>query len=240
METNSVLSVRLRDRRFYLSLAMLLATIVFIGFARTFYLNSYFARLPLPPLAILHGIAFSSWIVLLVVQSSLISAKQVRAHRRLGYASIALVVLMVAFALALTIRSAQRGFTPPGAPPPLSFMAVNFADVVMFPSFVGIALWYRNRPEIHKRLMIVATLAILTPAIARILFNFTLKAVLFKAYAISLTILLGCMLYDYFNHRRVHPAYLWGGLILLISIPLRLYIGGTAAWLSFAHWMTGT
>ena len=240
MATNPTLTLRARDRRFYFFLGLLLAAIVFIGFARTFYLNSYFARHHLTVLSILHGIVFSSWIVLLVVQSALISSKQVRIHRRLGYASIALVVLIVAFALALTIRSAQRGFTPPGAPPPLNFMAVNFADVVLFPSIVGVALWYRNRPEIHKRLMVVATIAILAPATARIVLLFSSNAILFKAYGISLAILLSCMLYDYLTHRRVHPAYIWGGLVFLLSIPLRLYVGSTAAWLSFAHWMTGT
>jgi hypothetical protein len=238
--TKPIVVPRSRDRRFYLSLAILIAAIVFAGFARTFYLNGYFAQLHLPRLFVLHGVVFSSWIVLLVVQSALISAKQVRVHRRLGYAAIALVILMVILGLAMGIRSAQRGFTPPGAPPPLSFMVINFADMVIFPSFVAAAIWFRNHPETHKRLMIVATIAILAPATARIVLLFSSKAILFKAYAISLAVLFGCMLHDYLNRCRVHPVYLWGGLIFLISIPLRLYIGSTAAWLSFAHWITGT
>ncbi|HTQ95634.1 MAG TPA: hypothetical protein VMH89_02450 [Candidatus Acidoferrum sp.] len=240
MATNPIVALRAKDRRFYLSLAILIAAVVFAGFARTFYLNGYFARLHLPVLFVVHGIVFSSWIVLLVAQSALISAKRVRVHRRLGYVGIALVVVMVVLGLMMAIRSAQRGFTPPGAPPPLSFMVINFTDMVIFPAFVGSAIWFRNRPEIHKRLMIVATISILAPATARIVLLFSFNAILFKAYGISLAVLLCCMLYDYVTHRKVHPAYIWGGLILLISVPLRLYIGGTAAWLSFAHWITGT
>ena len=88
-------------------------------------------------------------------KSSLISAKQVRVDRRLGYASIALVVFMVVFALALTIRSGLRGFTPPGTTSPLSFMAVKFADVVMFPFFVGVATSLHRR---HHRVALFRTL----------------------------------------------------------------------------------
>ena len=119
-------------------------------------------------------------------------------------------------------------------------MVINFADMVIFPGFVGAAIGFRHRPEIHKRIMIVATISILAPATARIVLLFSLHAILFKAYGISLAVLLGCMLCDYVTHRKVHPAYIWGVLILLISIPMRLYIGGTEAWLSFAHWITGT
>jgi hypothetical protein len=92
MATTPALNPRLRDRRFYLFITILTAALVFAGFARTFYLNSFFAKLRLPSLFIIHGLVFSSWLIVLVTQSLLISAKQVRIHQKLGYASIAIVV----------------------------------------------------------------------------------------------------------------------------------------------------
>jgi hypothetical protein len=239
MATSSSINPRLRDRRFYLGVTILLAAFVFAGFARTFYLNNYFARLHLPWLFMVHGTVFTSWILLLVVQSALISARKVQIHRRLGYASIALVVLMVFLGLRMAIASAQRGFTPPGGPPPLSFMIISFADMIVFPGFYGVALWYRNRPEIHKRVMLVATIAILAPATARLVLLFSTEFAILKAYGISLSVLLGCMIYDYVNHRRVHPAYIWGGVAFIASIFLRFALATTSLWLRFAHWITG-
>ena len=240
MATNPALIARLRDRKFYLFMAIFVAVVVFAGFARTFFLNSFFARLNLPRLFIFHGIIFSSWIALLIAQAALISSRKVRVHRLLGYAAIALVLLMIVVGLTMAVRSAQRGFSPPGAPPPLSFMVIPFGDIVVFAVLIGCAFWYRNRTETHKRLMLFGTLAILPPATARILLLFTGRAVLPAAYGSAFAVMLGCMLYDYRYHRRVHPAFIWSALFFAVSVPLRMYIGGTAAWLSFAHWITGT
>src|SRR4029077_12545225 len=167
------LSARLRDRRFYLFIAVLTAAIVFAGFARTFYLNGFFAKLHLPSLFILHGIVFSSWLVLLVTQSALVSARQIGIHQRLGYASIVIVVAMFTLGWIMSVQAAQRGFTPPGGPPPLSFLAFQIIGLVLFVSLATAGFLLRNRPEAHKRLMIVATVSILTPSLARVflLFN---------------------------------------------------------------------
>jgi hypothetical protein len=238
--TVTSLNDRLRDRRFYLLIATLLAGLVFVGFAPTFYLNGHFNRFPLSALHILHGTVFSSWIALLIVQCALISARQVRVHRSLGYAAIALAVLMVALGVIIAIYSARKGSALPGLPPPLVFFAIPFFDVIVFAAVVGAAFWYRNRPETHKRLMIVATLSIVPAASARIFLNLHAGAPILKAYGISFLILLGCMVYDYATRRRIYPAYLWSGLFFVISVPLRLFISGTNAWLSFAHWITRT
>ena len=234
------LNDRLRDRRFYLLIALLLAGLVFVGFAPTFYLNGQFNHFPLSGLHILHGTVFSSWIALLIVQSALISARRVRVHRSLGYAAIALVFLMVVLGVTIAIYAVRRGTTPPGAPPPPVFFAIPFFDMIVFSALVGAGFWYRNRPETHKRLMIVATLSIVPAASARILLNLHVGAPILKAYGTSFLILLGCMVYDYATRRRVYPAYLWSGLFFVVSVPLRLYISGTNAWLSFAHWITRT
>ena len=240
MAANPGLIARVRDRKFYLSMAILVAVVVFAGFARTFFLNSFFARLSLPRLSVFHGIVFSSWIVLLVTQAALISSRKVRIHRLFGYAAMVLVITMIVLGITMAVRSAQRGFSPPGGPPPLSFMVITFGDIAVFTVLIGLAFWFRNRTETHKRLMLMGTLAILPPATARIWLLFTTNAILPFAYGSSFVVMLGCMLYDSINHKRVHPAYIWSALFFAVSVPLRMYIGGTHAWLSFAHWITGT
>jgi hypothetical protein len=239
MTTSPALTVRLRDRRFYLFIAVLTAAIVFAGFARTFFLNGFFAKLPLPSLYILHGLVFSSWLVLLVTQSALISAKQIRIHQKLGYASIAIVVSMFSLGWIMSVQAAQRGFTPPGGPPPLSFLAFQILGLVLFTALVIAGFLLRNRPQTHKRLMVVGTVTILTPALARLFLLFNTHLIIFKALGVQLAILLICIAYDFFARNRVHPAYIWGSLAFVAFVPLAIFVGDTRAWLALAHWITG-
>ncbi len=239
MATIPVLNTRKRDHRFFLFISILLAAIVFAGFARTFFLNSYFAKLQLRPVFVVHGIVFSSWIALIITQTSLIAAKQVQIHRKLGYASIGLVLLMIGFGWYMAVDAARRGFTPTPAVPPLRFFAISFFDLINFVILITAAYLYRNRAEIHKRLIIVSTIVILPPATARIVFLFSDNAPLIKAYAFDIVVLLICAGYDLATRRRVHPAYLYAGGLFILSIPARLLIAGTDAWLAFAHFVTG-
>jgi hypothetical protein len=236
---NPALSARLRDRRFYLFITVLTAALVFAGFARTFYLNGIFAKLHLPPLFILHGVVFSSWLVVLLTQSFLISAKQVRIHKKLGYASIAIVVAMFALGWIMSVQAAQRGFTPPGGPHPLSFLAFQLFGLFAFVALIAAAYLLRNRPETHKRLMVGATILLLTPAVARIFLIFTTSAVLPKTLGVQLGLFLACMAYDLFTRKRVHVVWIWSTVAFLLFVFGAILGGGTRAWLAIAHWITG-
>lgn len=239
MTASPALTARLRERRFYLFVTTLTAAIVFLGFARTFYLNGFFAKLHLPSLFIIHGVVFSSWVVLLVTQSALVSAKKIRIHQKLGYISIALVVAMFVLGWIMSVQAAQRGFTPPGGPPPLAFLAFQLFGLFAFAGLVAAAYLLRNRPEAHKRLMVGATILLLTPAVARIFLIFSTKMVLPKSLGLQLMLLLTCMAYDIFTRKRVHIAYLWSTAAFFAFVFLAIFGGTTRPWLAIARWITG-
>jgi len=239
MATSPMLAARLRDRRFYLFIAILTAALVFAGFARTFYLNGVFARLHLPSLFIVHGVVFSSWLVVLVAQTALVSARQIRIHQKLGYASIAIVVAMLVLGWIMSVQAAQRGFTPPGGPPPLAFLAFQLFGLFAFIGLIAAAYLLRNRPETHKRLMIGATILILTPAVARIFLISTTNAVLPKTLAVQFGLFLACMAYDFVTRKRVHGAYLWSAAAFLLFVFGSMFAGNTRPWLAIAHWISG-
>jgi hypothetical protein len=225
------------DRTFYSGMAIAMALAVFIGFARTYYLSAYFgtnATLtggPFSPVVRLHATLFTAWVLLFLVQTSLVATHRVAVHRRLGVAGAVLAGLMVVAGTAIALDTARRGGGPPGADP-LEFLVVPLGDVAVFSVLVGAALWLRRNKEAHKRLMLLAYLAILVAAVARIPGVLALGPLGFFGLTF-IPVLAAGMIYDRVTRGRVHPAYLWGGALLILSVPLRLMISTTPAW----HWL---
>ena len=151
-----------------MTMAVVIALVVFVGFAPTFYLRAFYHTDPLQSVFRVHGLVFSAWVVLFVVQTALVSARRTDIHRRLGVLGAALALLMLVMGYMAAVTAARRGFSTPGLPPPLVFFAVPFFDLVVFATLVGCALYLRRTPAAHKRLMLLATVAVLTAAIARL------------------------------------------------------------------------
>jgi len=225
--------------RSYVAIALIAAAIVFLGFARTFFFNAFFARGYLGTLRIVHGTVFSLWLVLLLVKTTLVARKRADIHRRLGVFGFVLASLMIILGLMMAFNAAKYGFHGPGLPPPLIFVAVPFFDIVVFAALIAAAFYYRRKPEIHKRLIIVATISILPPALARFCLPFPImmKTLPFSAFIVADLILIGCVLYDYSKTKNLQRAWLWGGLVFVVSFPLRMLVASTTAWQSFARWV---
>jgi hypothetical protein len=237
MATHPPGTIKPRDRFFYIAMAVVAASLVFTGFARTYYLRHLFTNAPLKPLLHLHGFLFTSWLVLLLAQVTLVAAKRTDLHRRLGVAGGVLAALMVVVGPIVAIHSARGEFTP-DAPDPLRFLVVPLFDILVFAILVAAALYYRRQPQTHKRLMVVATFALLPAAVARLPFAFIQNSGQLVEFGVNDLLLLSFVVYDTLVHRRLHPAYLWAGLLLIVSHTACMALGGTSTWLAFAHWLT--
>jgi len=229
------------ERAFYTGMALAILAAVFLGFARSFFLRAWYPEPRLAPETFfyLHGVVFTAWFVLLVVQASLVGLGRTDLHRRLGTAGALLAVAMVAMGTAGALIAARRpgGFVGIDVPP-LRFLAIPLFDMVLFGLMVGIAVARRRDPQTHKRLMLVASVAIITAAVARWPFAF-MKAGPPAFLGITDLFLVPLVIWDLATRRRLHPATLWAGLALLVSQPLRLWVSGTAGWMAFARWATG-
>jgi hypothetical protein len=221
---------------FFAGLAAAAAITVFAGFAPTYFLKQVYAAPPLSGLLHLHGAAFSSWIVLLIVQTTLVTTRRVAVHRRLGVAGGVLAAGMTVLAYLVAVDAARRGSTIPGMSP-LAFLAIPFATVVVFPSVVGAALWYRRRPDIHKRLMALSTVELLPAAVGRL--PFMVNAGPLGFFGGADLVVIAMAVYDYTTLRRLHPATLYGGLFIIASQVLRVLVTASPAWTSFAQRLVG-
>ena len=78
------------DRHFYTGIALVASLTVFAGFAPTYFLRARFESTPLPLYLHVHGLLFTFWVALFVVQAGLVAARRVGLHRKLGWATAGL------------------------------------------------------------------------------------------------------------------------------------------------------
>jgi hypothetical protein len=238
-----------RGGGFFVGMAVAAAFTVFLGFARTYYLKSLFPMPSLPWLFHIHGALFTAWMLLLVLQATLIAARRIALHRRVGLIGGFLVVPMLVTGCVAAIAAA-RGQGPisaavargelarfgPGLQP-LEGMIVPLTTMLLFGVFAGAGLAWRRRADVHKRFMALATIAMLPAAIGRAMgwaFGGGHPALFFGAVGFFV---LAIVVYDRGRLGRVHPVTLWGGLVLMLSFPGRLALGKTDLWLGFAAWL---
>ncbi len=224
------------DRPFYAWAAASAATIAFAGFARTYYLKAWFGTPDLTTLVHAHAVVMTLWVLLFIVQVWFVSAGRVDLHRRLGVAGVVLATLIVVLGFFTAIAGARRGI--PAGVPPLMFMAITLSVVLVFAIFIAAALYYRKRSDYHKRLMVLATLTVIQPAVARIAADVTgiFHPLLF--FGLTDVMLLAFIAWDTVRNRRLHPAFGWGFLFFLLSQPARFFIAGSGAWNDIAKWLT--
>jgi uncharacterized membrane protein YozB (DUF420 family) len=225
------------DRQLWAWAAAGAALIVFAGFAQTFYLKPWFATPALSPLMLTHGVVMTLWVVLLLVQVRLVAIGRTDLHRRLGAFGALLWVAILVLGVAMLIDTGRRGVSPVPGVPLLMFMAVPALDLVVFGVLVATALWQRRHSATHKRLMLLATLSILAPAIARLPFDALRQGGLPVIFGLMLISVLACVVIDTWRHRRLHPAFGWGGALVLLAVPARVLLAGTDTWNRFASWL---
>ena len=228
-----------RERIFYTGMSVAILATVFSGFSRTFYLRPHFQQVqPLVPLLIVHGIVFSSWILLLITQTSLVAARRTRTHMKLGIAGGVLAASMVVIGTVTAIVRAKGSVSPIPGVNPLSFLTIPLGDMLVFAILIGAAFYFRRKPDVHKRLMLLATIGILPAAVARLPFDFIQRAGPLAFFGLSDLFIIPCLIYDLATRGRPHRATMIAGALIVISHPLRMVIGGTHAWLVFATWLT--
>jgi hypothetical protein len=217
--------------------------VVFAGFARTYYLKILFGTPALPLLLHLHGLIFTAWFVLFFVQVRLVARHRVDLHKRLGIFGAFLAPLAACMAAAVSIHAARRSYlaNPAVLSRNLQPFALDLGSSLVFAVLVAAALYFRRRPDIHKRLMVLASCGLLLPGVGRLLewipLNFLHTGGLWEMIGFTEITPVVCILYDIIKHRRLHPAFAWGGLTLLSSLPVFMIIGSTHVWLNFSTWL---
>jgi hypothetical protein len=225
------------DRAFFAGMIVLLWGAVLFGFAKTYFMAGMVAA-PLPDKLIhVHGAVFTLWMVLLLVQSVLVVSGKIRVHRTLGMVGFGLAVLMVGLGVTAGIDQLRRGHAPPGLPPEV-FLVVPLSGILLFAVTVFFAYRFRNKPELHKRLILIATIGISEAGIARWPID-VIQQHPPVGELVILALLLMVMAFDVVSLKRVSKATIWAGGALVLLHLVRIPIAQTGAWLAFARMLKG-
>ena len=244
--------VRDATRWFYVWMAGACVLIAFAGFAPTYWLQLAPGTFVGSPLLHLHGVLFSAWPVFLLVQTTFAALGRINRHRAWGLLGVSLATAMVCvgFAVANEVLAARlaAGYGDRAR----AFHIASTSIITLFGGFVFAAIAYVTRPEIHKRLMVLATISMLTPAIARVFFAMTVgigpglrpgigpprtvEGVLAPALIADALILAG-VIYDLRTRGRPHPVYLIGGAIIVAVQILRAPVSTTQWWYAIADFL---
>lgn len=231
---NTVAARFAAERRFYVAAAIGIVIIVLAGFSIDVDLLRDMSSLS--ALVRLHGLVMFGWIALFVAQTTLVARHRVDWHRRLGVFGAVLAAVIVITDTATVIVAARLGgnHLPPGMPVPL-FVAFSFFDLLTFAILVGSAVGLRGRSAWHKRLMLLATILVLDAALARFISAYT-SWHLDPSIARNALVLL-CVAIDTWRYRRLHPAFIAGGLLMFVTDPFASWVAGLPVWTRFCAWL---
>jgi hypothetical protein len=214
------------EHRYFSAVALAVALIVLAGFIPLYTLRILRHDPNLILLVHAHGFVMASWIGLFLTQTLLIAKHRVDLHRRLGVfgAGLALLVLLVGVPT-LVHAAARKSHDVHSARFLWMLAAFDGIALLVFAGLVGAAIFLRQRGDYHKRLMLLATLSLLGPAFGRL--TSYAKGMRsdsdLSVLLLCVGIVLACAAIDKARTHRLHPAFIWGGA-LVIGMDLATYI----------------
>jgi predicted outer membrane lipoprotein len=227
--------------RFYVGMSVAAAVITLVGFAPTFYLRGYLPMRPdQPPLSallIVHGVTGTAWIALFLGQSLLVAAHRIRLHRRLGIVGGFLACALVIVGIMTAVDALRRDGGPFRLDARTWFLGVTLTGTMLFGILVAVALAKRRSRETHRRLMLLATITLLNPALGRLVGSYLavgLSGFLLLIFLLTDVLVILAVLYDLRIRGNVHPALVRGGLAVVLVQPVVLALGTMPTFLRLA------
>lgn len=224
-------------RYFYFAMSLLLAATVVAGFQRTVNDNLFHPAIPRPFLLWIHGAAFSAWVIFFILQSTLVRVHKVSWHRSIGWFGTGLATVMVPLGTITAIIMARFDAVQLHLPGTDAFLSIPFFDMIAFGVLIALAIYWRTKPETHRRLVFIATCSLMDAPFGR--FDYLFNHNLFYP-CLDLLILLG-VARDLLVERRIHKVYLYALPLLIVGQALSVYMWryNPSWWQSITHVILG-
>lgn len=233
--------LRATHSRFYLSMALVFLAVGLTGFSTRFFLPLYAGTFNAPTVIYVHAACMFGWLTLFLLQTTLVYTRNTPLHRQMGWFGCALAAGATVSAIAAQVYVTRRELAAESGDIAKAALLNLCLEMLMVMTFFCVAIAYRRRPEIHKRLLVLFTISILGPAWITFrhlpMFQSVPHPFVVFGYIADSFILLA-MAYDWLTSRRIHPVYLWAGSMMVIKHTAELFLPGTFAFDRLADLVT--
>jgi len=225
------------SKYFYFCMSLVLATIVVAGFSQSVNQNLFHATVPRPLILWIHGAAFSLWILFFIFQSSLVRLRKVSWHRFFGWFGAGLATAMVVLGFTTAVVMTRFDIHQLHETGVDSFIAIPFCDMVVFGTLIALAIYWRKKPELHRRLIFVASCQLMDAPLGR--FEYVFDHSLFYPL-LDVLILLGVGR-DLLVDGRMNKVYRYALLFVITGqcLAMYLYQANPGVWQRFTHAIVG-
>lgn len=210
------------------------------GFSMTFFIPIARGSFRAPPVIHVHAALVFGWLLLLILQATLVQRRDIARHRRFGAAGALLAVGVVASGVLVGIHATRRDLANGGDDFVVGQFVNILVEMLLFGALVGMAIAFRRDSETHKRLLVLATISILGPAWLRFRHLFPAVPNPFVTFSlVADSVLLLAIARDWIALKRVHPVYLWAGGAMVAIHAVELLAVRSPPWLRLSRWLLG-
>lgn len=241
------------SRWFYVWMALACAAFCFFGFLPTYIGPMAQGTFEAPPLVHLHGLSMLAWIGLFTSQTWLAATGRIRSHRRWGLLGPALAtaaVLLLITALAVNMNQAEQ-VNPAAGMRTRAAAIFNLPAALLFGALVAMGIGFVDRPEIHKRVMLLANLVAMGPGLGRLIRVGIMNKPIFDVMTLDERMIMNtaglltveimvalAMVHDWRTRGRPHPVYMIGAVLFFVTNPsLRMSFGQSDTWQGLTLWL---
>jgi uncharacterized membrane protein YozB (DUF420 family) len=224
-------------------MAAFMLLIVLVGFSKSFFFRPLFSEMKNVSTELFfygHGLVFTFWFILLLIQPYLIQSENFKWHKRLGGLGAIIALFMLGTGILAGFITAARSESFQGTEAgPIEFLMIPISGVCIFFILIAFAFSFRKKGQYHKRLMLLGSIVLLDAPLRRLPFDqliFSWPATYFTGDMIVLFMVFPIIAWDIFSIGRLHHATIFGGFAILIFNPLRALLVQTETWISFAEW----
>lgn len=226
------------EKYFYFAMALVIPAIVVFGFSFTIGRNLIHPAIPRPTILYVHAAVFSGWLGFFSLQSALVRTRNVKVHRSIGWFGAGFGALIPVVGVATSIAMGRFDIRELHQKHVEMDLMIPLWDMAVFATAFGLAIYWRGKPEYHRRLVYVATCALTAAAFGR--FPAYLLNPNFFYAGVDLLILLG-VARDWIVSRKIHPVYLHALPPLIVGQTIVMYTNthDLAYWLKIARALLG-
>ncbi len=227
----------LLEKYFYFGMSLLVAVAVVYGFSQTVNQNLIHATPPRPWVLWVHGSVFSGWVVFFIFQSALVRTHNVKLHRTMGWFGAGLASVMTVLGISTAIVMDGFNYVHFHYPDSETFFAIQLLDMISFTTFFWLAVYWRKKPEFHRRSILIATCVLLAAAFARFPH---MGGPEWAYFGVDGMILLG-VVRDLLVNRKIHAVYRYAlpALAVLQTFMVHLWLWHPAWWVKITHALIG-